>query len=207
MIDMPPVAILCGGKGTRLGELTKNTPKSLVKVLNRPFIEWQLDWLAKQGVTKVLLCIGHLGGQIAHAVGETYAGMRIGYVGDGMPGQGTMRSIRYAATTIAGDFLSLYGDSWLPEANLAEIARLGSLCRTPTAQTVWKGADYGITYFRGKRIDEIPESYDKKNKEIGYLHLYGQLCTPIVMSSRWYQVGDPGGLSEVEGLLRRAVSL
>ena len=42
-MQVDQVVILAGGLGTRLGQLTKNTPKSLIKVNNKPFIEWQIN--------------------------------------------------------------------------------------------------------------------------------------------------------------------
>ena len=52
--------ILCGGKGTRLSALYADRPKVLVPVAGRPFLAWQLDWLARGGVTAVHLAAGHL---------------------------------------------------------------------------------------------------------------------------------------------------
>ena len=37
--------ILCGGKGTRLGSITKKIPKSLVKIQNKPIIWYILKVL------------------------------------------------------------------------------------------------------------------------------------------------------------------
>jgi NDP-sugar pyrophosphorylase family protein len=37
------VAILAGGLGTRLGLLAKDTPKSMVRILGKPFLEYQLE--------------------------------------------------------------------------------------------------------------------------------------------------------------------
>lgn len=51
--------VLAGGLGTRLGELTENQPKSLLPVGGRPFLEWLLDNLARQGVSNIVLAIGH----------------------------------------------------------------------------------------------------------------------------------------------------
>ena len=49
--------ILCGGKGSRLKHLTKKTPKPLLKVNKKPFIEYQIENLARHGVKEIfLLC-------------------------------------------------------------------------------------------------------------------------------------------------------
>ena len=49
--------ILCGGKGSRLKQLTKKIPKPLLLVNKKPFIEYQIENLARYGVKTIfLLC-------------------------------------------------------------------------------------------------------------------------------------------------------
>lgn len=62
---MPPAVILCGGRATRLAALYGDRPKALVPVAGRPFLEWQLAWLAAGGVRRVHLAAGHLAVQLA----------------------------------------------------------------------------------------------------------------------------------------------
>ena len=38
------LVILCGGKGTRLGDLTKKIPKPLIEINNKPFIEYLINF-------------------------------------------------------------------------------------------------------------------------------------------------------------------
>lgn len=64
------IAILAGGLATRLGELTKNEPKSLLKIQGKPFIEYQIKQIKKQRITDVVVCTGHLGEQIEHYLGN-----------------------------------------------------------------------------------------------------------------------------------------
>ena len=54
--------ILVGGLGTRLGALTKKTPKPLLPVAGRPFLEYVITWLARAGVEEVILSTGYLAG-------------------------------------------------------------------------------------------------------------------------------------------------
>jgi NDP-sugar pyrophosphorylase family protein len=51
--------ILCGGKGTRLSSLYSGRPKIMVPVANRPFLEWQLEWLGRQGISDIHLAAGY----------------------------------------------------------------------------------------------------------------------------------------------------
>ena len=65
-----PVAILAGGLATRLGDVSRATPKSLVDVGGRPFAVRQLELLRRAGVDDVVFCLGHLGEQVQAAIGD-----------------------------------------------------------------------------------------------------------------------------------------
>ena len=52
--------ILAGGEGTRLRPLTCNTPKPMVPILNRPFLEHMLSHLKGHGVDHTLLTLCYL---------------------------------------------------------------------------------------------------------------------------------------------------
>ena len=63
-----PIVILAGGLATRLGSLSKKTPKSLIIVNEEPLIAHQLRLLKSQGFERVILCIGYLGDLIRETV-------------------------------------------------------------------------------------------------------------------------------------------
>jgi len=107
--------ILAGGLATRLGSLAKTTPKSLVSVAGRPFLEHQLALLKRAGFTEVLLCIGYLGEQIRDFAGDgARFGLRLSYAEDGERPLGTAGALRQALASLAPEFLVTYGDSYLP---------------------------------------------------------------------------------------------
>ena len=58
------VVILCGGLGTRLGELTKDIPKPMIPVKGKPFLEHQITMLIKQGFTNYQYQIADAKGNI-----------------------------------------------------------------------------------------------------------------------------------------------
>jgi N-acetyl-alpha-D-muramate 1-phosphate uridylyltransferase len=112
---MLPVAILAGGLATRLGGLTRNTPKALLQIANRPFIAYQLELLHDQGIERVVLCVGHLGEQIAAAIGNGRSfGLTIEYSFDGAELLGTGGALRQALPRLGTEFFVAYGDSYLP---------------------------------------------------------------------------------------------
>ncbi len=51
--------ILVGGEGTRLRPLTYSTPKAMVPILGRPFLEHMLTYLRRNGVDQIALALGH----------------------------------------------------------------------------------------------------------------------------------------------------
>ena len=57
---MYPFIILCGGLATRLGEIAVETPKCLLRLNNKPFLLYQLEYLDKNGAKDVFLSVGHL---------------------------------------------------------------------------------------------------------------------------------------------------
>src|SRR5882724_3079057 len=109
--------ILAGGLGTRMQPLTRRLPKTLLPVLGRPFAEYQLGWLADQGVRNVVYCIGFLGDQVRAFVGDGRRWrLRVDYVDEGSLLMGTGGALRLAsdAGVLEPGFLVLYGDSYLP---------------------------------------------------------------------------------------------
>jgi glucose-1-phosphate cytidylyltransferase len=68
-----PVAILCGGRGTRLQEHTHAIPKALVEIGGKPIVWHVINIYAAQGFRRFLLLTGYLGDQLeAFAAGESW---------------------------------------------------------------------------------------------------------------------------------------
>jgi NDP-sugar pyrophosphorylase family protein len=57
--------ILCGGKGERLGEITRRVPKPLLPVGGRPVLDHILDNLESAGIRRFVLSAGYLGSRSA----------------------------------------------------------------------------------------------------------------------------------------------
>jgi MurNAc alpha-1-phosphate uridylyltransferase len=109
------IAILAGGLATRLGDITKKTPKSLVCINKIPFIDYQLRILEKQGIKFVVLCVGHMGHLIEEHVGDGGRfGLKIYYSYDGDKLLGTGGALVNALDKLPEFFFVLYGDSFLP---------------------------------------------------------------------------------------------
>ena len=114
---MIPCVVLAGGLGTRMRDVTGPLPKALVPVLERPFVEHQLAWLAGEGVTSVVFCIGHRGDTLrAHVGAGAPWGVSVAYVDEGHELRGTAGALRLALDqgSLPEEFLLVYGDAYLP---------------------------------------------------------------------------------------------
>lgn len=112
--ELPPVAILAGGLATRLYPITEKIPKALVDVGGKPFILHQLDMLRRHGITRVVLCVGHMHEMIRAVVGDgRMYGLNVTYSLDGETLRGTGGAIKQALPLLGDTFYVTYGDSYL----------------------------------------------------------------------------------------------
>ena len=106
--------ILAGGLGTRLGEITKNIPKPMVPVGDKPFLHWLVELLKRSGINRFVLCTGYLSEKIEEYFGDgTKFGCSIQYSAEQTP-LGTGGAIKKAAGLLEETFLVLSGDNYLP---------------------------------------------------------------------------------------------
>lgn len=104
--------ILAGGLGKRLRPLTTERPKSLIEVAGIPILGWQLDWLRKNGVTDIVLCIGYMKDDVIAYIGDgEKLRLKVSYAVEGQP-LGTGGAIKNAKRTMMGErfFLVINGD-------------------------------------------------------------------------------------------------
>jgi NDP-sugar pyrophosphorylase family protein len=64
------VIVLCGGLGTRLASVAPDIPKALAPIAGRPFLEWQLGLLHRQGLQRFILATGHRADLVEAALGD-----------------------------------------------------------------------------------------------------------------------------------------
>jgi len=114
---MLTIIVLAGGFATRLKPLTEKIPKSLVDVCGLPFIIHQLRYFKSQGISKVVLCTGHLGFMIENLLQNQDFGMQIIVENDGPLKLGTGGALKKAIKNnwdfIGNEFLITYEDSYL----------------------------------------------------------------------------------------------
>lgn len=106
--------VLAGGLGTRLKDLTKDTPKCMLKINGKPFLYYLLVAYEKVGIQEVVMCLGHMSLIIEDYVANHYSGgLKITFSHDGKSRLGTGGSIKKATQDEKGPFLVTYADSYL----------------------------------------------------------------------------------------------
>lgn len=107
--------LLVGGLGTRLRSAVSSLPKALASVGDRPFLELLVRQLARQGISRLVMCTGYLAEQIEETLGDgSNLGVKIEYSKEAVP-LGTAGALKLAQRHMQheSEFLVLNGDSFL----------------------------------------------------------------------------------------------
>ena len=227
-----PVAILAGGLATRLRPITEKIPKSLVPVAGRPILAHQLEMLHAQGIRHAVLCIGFLGEIIQREFGSEACGIKLEYSFDGEKLLGTGGAIKRALPKLGEEFFILYGDSYLP-IPYAPVADFFQRSGKPGLMTVYRNEglydtsnvifrngeivvydkkaklpemhhiDYGLSMFKSSvfeayAADQIFDLAEVMRRLVREKQLAG-----YEVPERFYEMGSPAGLAELEALLKK----
>ncbi len=108
--DSLKAVILVGGEGTRLRPLTYSTPKAMMSVLNRPFLEHIIAYLRKRGVEDIILGLNYFPEVIRDYFGDgSSLGVRLAYAVENSP-LGTAGAVKNAEQYLNSTFVVLNGD-------------------------------------------------------------------------------------------------
>jgi NDP-sugar pyrophosphorylase family protein len=230
--QLPPVCILAGGRGTRLGERSRTIPKPLLELAGEPFLVHQLRLLAAHGVREAVICVGYRGEMIESRIGTECCGVQIAYSHDSPALDGTLGAIRRALTLLPERFLVLYGDTYLrldySAANLAwHHSGLPALMVVLRNEGRWDTSnaryahgrvlaydkhaptpamswiDYGLGGLSASALTRLPESQSELASLYTTLAQRQELCG-YPASERFYEIGTPGALEETEAFLATA---
>jgi NDP-sugar pyrophosphorylase family protein len=229
---MPPLALLAGGLATRMRPLTEKVPKSMLEVAGEPFIAHQLRLFRREGVEKVVLCVGFLWEMMAEFVGDgSRFGLQVEYSTEHEKLLGTGGALRQALPLLGDEFIIHYGDSYLDIA-FAPIVDAFHASRRQGLMTVYRNRDD----FDASNVefqDGAIVAYSKRNRTARMQHIdwglgllkrdaladwpqneafdlaavYEELVQKGQMaayevSERFYEIGSPAGLKDTDSLLQ-----
>jgi NDP-sugar pyrophosphorylase family protein len=227
-----PVAILAGGLGTRLGALSAETPKAMIAVAGRPFVDHQLALLRRNGFRRVVFCVGHLGDRIREHVGSGERfGLEVGYSFDGERLVGTGGALRRALPLLGPRCCVVYGDAYL-DVDYADALRRFVAGPEPALMTVFRNAgrwdtsnveyrdgrvvrynkrqptpdmayiDYGISFFAASALELIPPDEPYDLGELTAALASNGKLAGYEVTRRFYEIGSVSGIEETEAYLR-----
>lgn len=135
-------AILAGGRGKRLGPLTRNLPKPIVKIAGKPLLEHQIKLFRSCNIKKIILCLHYLPEKIIKHFGDGKKfGVKIKYSIEKEP-MGTAGALKNAEKLLDDAFIVMYGDNFT-NISLKKLERFHkrkkavatiALCRRPASQ-------------------------------------------------------------------------
>ena len=228
------VAILAGGLAARLGNLAQGQPKSLIQILGKPFIEYQLDLLKKNGIRDIVLCIGHLGEQIESYLGDgSRFGINLRYSREDKL-LGTAGALRNAHRLLNDIFFTMYGDSYLSLGFRAAMSYFTSRSKL-ALMSVYKNYDrydrsntvvqeglvkrfskeektkdmvyieYGVNLFRKEALDLVPENEPCRLEDLFPQLIQSEELLAFEVKERFYEIGSPEGLRDFEDFIKGEV--
>jgi len=225
------IAILAGGLATRLGNLTRNQPKSTLKIRGKTFLEYQFALLRRAGIKNIVLCLGHMGEQIESYFGDGKRfGVNIDYSYEGKP-LGTAGAPKKAENMLDDPFFTMYGDSYLSldfpaamqyfksQSKLALMTVYKNYDQYDRSNTVVEGnlvkkfskrkktkdmvyIEYGANIFRKEALNMIPESQYYSLDDLFPRLVEMDELLAFEVKERFYEIGSPQGLKEFKEFVR-----
>jgi N-acetyl-alpha-D-muramate 1-phosphate uridylyltransferase len=225
------IAILAGGLATRLGDLAKSQPKSLIRIRGKPFLEYQLEFLKRGGIEDIVLCIGHLGEHIEQYFGNGKKyGVKIRYSREDKL-LGTAGAFKRAEALLNDPFFIMFGDSFVSLSfsrvmsyfrswnKLALMTVYRNYDRYDRSNTEVKGnlvtkfskkqktrdmvyVEYGVDIFRKEVLNMVPTNENYSLDDLFQRLVAQQELLAFEVNERFYEIGSLHGLKEFEQLVK-----
>lgn len=223
------MVILCGGLATRLGNLTKDIPKSMIEIEGKPFLEYQIENLINHSFEDILLCVGHLSEKIVSYFGDGKDfGIDIKYSHDGDKPLGPIGAVKNAEPLLEDLFFIMYGDSYLlvdfqkVYTNFMQDNKLGMMVVYKNYNEFDKSnitikddivagygeknaeyIDYGTSILRKNALDIVPKKTIYSTEQFFSDLIRKKELLAFEATKRFYHIGTPKALEEFRNYIRR----
>ena len=230
---MLPLAILAGGYATRLGALSSKIPKCLIEINGRPFVDWQLELLTKNGYSEFVFCVSYKSDLIQEYLGNgSDWGISIEYSSDGPTQLGTGGAIQKALPRLGDKFGVIYGDSYL-RTSYSALEKNFLSSKSLALMAVYKNQnqfdssnvefvngklvnyekgnnnrnmryiDYGVTFFRDVAFRPWRNQSSFDLSEVCHQLAKERQLDGYEVFERFYEIGSIQGIVELSQYLRR----
>jgi D-glycero-alpha-D-manno-heptose 1-phosphate guanylyltransferase len=192
---MTVAVILAGGLGTRLRSAVPDLPKPMADVQGRPFLEYLLNYWARQGISKFVLSVGYKRESIVNYFGRSFRGLPIEYIEEEEP-LGTGGGLLLASRQLHQPFMLLNGDTFF-EVQLNAILDFHRSVGSKWSFALFRANEAGR--YGGVNLDSSDRvrSLNTAKGDIGELANGGvYLVDPHALNSANFKVGDKYSLEE-----------
>ena len=187
----------------------------------------------REGVSRVVLCLGYLGEQVEAFVGDGHQfGVAVEYSYDGPELRGTGGALRKALPQLGPNFLVMYGDAWLDTAFSPVVAAFRHSGK-PALMTVFRNEGQwdvsNVWYENGvirryDKVERVPQMHyidwglgvvkaellaqKPPDTTFDLAEIYTDLARQgelagYEVTTRFYEIGSVEGLRETDALLRK----
>lgn len=161
MNKIKQAVILCGGKGERLRPFTESIPKPMIRIDNRPFLEFLIKKISSQGIKRFVILSGYLGDQI-----KDYFGSGAGWNIDiqylhGPTEWDTAKRLWESRSLLDDNFLLLYSDNYI-DLDLAKLENHHFKSKKPLTLSLAKKKNGNISVDK----KSIVKKYDLERNDL-----------------------------------------
>ena len=132
--DLPEAIILCGGKGERLRPITKDIPKPLLEINNKPILHYVIEHLKKFNIRKINIASGYKSSVLKKYFSENKYDININIYDSG--DVDIIKRIQEIIVTVQKDVIVLYGDT-ISDVDINDLISNHRKSSKEITMTVW----------------------------------------------------------------------
>lgn len=201
--------ILAGGMGKRLRPITDYVPKPLIPINNVPILEWQINYLLKNGVREVIICTGYKSEMVSDFLDKKrFKSIGVKISSEEKP-LGTAGALKKISSIIKEKKIFVINGDIITDIDLKELAKKpNSLASIPLRTKfgvveingdkiakfkekkqipdVWMNA--GVYCLETKALADLPEEGDLEKTLFPDYARRGRLHTVKFNDAKWYSI-------------------
>ena len=224
------IIILIGGRGKRVNKYTKKIPKCLIEFYGKPFLYYQLKYLKKLGIKKVILSTGYLSKKIKDYVKEKINFINVKVIKDGKKSLGTGGAVIKSINLLKNNFYILYGDSFLNfdlrklkkknnksimaiyknrnkyDSSNVDLRKSNLIYYNKKKTNIhYQYIDYGVSYFKKSVFKN-----EKKNENIDLASILEKISKKnelkgYLVKKRFYEIGSYNGIKQFKKFIKNEI--
>ena len=160
--------ILTAGEGQRLRPFTANKPKSMIKVANKPILEFIVESLRQSGINDVVMVVGYKKERIMNHFGDGKDfGVKIRYVTQAQQ-LGTAHALKQAKDLAAEEFIVIPGDNIIDHQTLSKVNEAFTILYKRLPEV----SKYGVLFLRNNHVARIVEKPEAQEGGLANTGIY-----------------------------------